>query len=239
MALARLFLKNLHHRVLSTPSFAATSFLGHGAGERAATIGGAQSFSADSAGNTDKVASETSDGKQVSVSDSEKSRSFFSRRPGKRGLWRRNRGDFPPAHLEFFPSGLGNVLMQATENVSRLFESLNVSPWSLSGRVKEHDKFYKLKFDVPGLSKEDLMITVEDGVLTIKGEHKEEEEDKDGSNDDEFWSSSRYAYYNASLLLPEDAKADEVKAELKDGVLCITIPRTEKPKKDVKEVQIH
>lgn len=130
-------------------------------------------------------------------------------------------------------------MLQATENVNRLFESLNLSPWSLSGRVKEHDQFYKLKFDVPGLAKEDLKITIHDGVLTIKGEHKEEEEDQSGSEDESWTSSSRYGYYNATLLLPEDAKADEVKAELKDGVLSITIPRTEKPKTDAKEVQIH
>lgn len=128
--------------------------------------------------------------------------------------------------------------MQAAENVNRLFESLNLSPWSLSVRVKEQNDHYKLKFDVPGLAREDLKIIVEDGVLTIKGEHKEVEEDHGGS-DDESWTSSKYGYYNASLVLPEDAKADEVKAELKDGVLSITVPRTEKPKNNVKEVQIH
>ncbi|XP_062089856.1 26.5 kDa heat shock protein, mitochondrial isoform X2 [Humulus lupulus] len=230
MALARLAFKNLHQRVLSSPSF-----VGHGAFERAAIIGGAQKFST----STDKVASEASEGKQVSATESKKSRSVLPRKHRKRGLWRRNQGDFPPALFEFFPSGLGNALLQATENVNRLFESLNLSPWSLSGRVKEHDQLYKLKFDVPGLAKEDLKITIDDGVLIIKGEHKEEENAQSGS-DDEFWSSSRrYGYYNASLVLPDDAKADDVKAELKDGVLCITIPKTEKPKTDAKEVQIH
>ncbi|KAF4399737.1 hypothetical protein CsatB_012939 [Cannabis sativa] len=232
MALARLALKNMHQRVLSSPSF-----VGHGAMERAAIIGGAQRFSTEA---TEKVATESSEGKQVSVSQGKKSRPVLPRRQRKRGLWRRNQADFPPALFEFFPSSLGNALMQATENVNRLFESLNLSPWSLSGRVKEHDQLYKLKFDVPGLAKEDLKITIDDGVLIIKGEHKEEEEDQSGS-DDEFWSSSskRYGYYNASLVLPDDAKADDVKAELKDGVLSITIPKTEKPKTEAKEVQIH
>lgn len=104
------------------------------------------------------------------------------------------------------------------------------------GRVKEQDECYKLRFEVPGLGKDEVNITVDDGVLKIKGEHKEEEED---GSDDEFWSAKSYGYYNTSLLLPDDAKVDEIKAELKDGVLNITIPRTEKPKKDVKEVEIH
>lgn len=77
-----------------------------------------------------------------------------------------------------------------------------------------------------------MKITVEDGYLTIKGEQKEEEDE------DEWWSSRRYGYYDASLMLPDDAKADEIKAEMKNGVLTITIPRTERPKKDVKEIQV-
>ncbi|KAJ7962859.1 putative Small heat-shock protein [Quillaja saponaria] len=155
----------------------------------------------------------------------------------RRWPWRRNNDrDFAPALYEFFPSGLGNALMQATENINRLFEDMNLTPWSVSGRVKEKDDHYKLRYDMPGISKEDVKITVDDGVLTIKGEHKEEKEEGD---DDEYWSSRSYGYYNTSLMLPEDAKADEIKAELKDGVLSITIPRAEKAKKDVKEVEIH
>lgn len=139
---------------------------------------------------------------------------------------------------EFFPSGLGNALMQATENINRLFENMNLTPWSLSGRVKEKDDHYKLRYDMPGIAKEDVKITIDDGVLTIKGEHKEEKEERD-DDDDEYWSSSSYGYYNTTLVLPDDAKADEIKAELKDGVLTVTIPRTEKPKKDVKRVTVH
>lgn len=137
---------------------------------------------------------------------------------------------------EFFPSGLGNALMQATENINRLFENMNVTPWSLSGRVKEKDDHYKVRYDMPGISKEELKITIDDGVLSIKGEHKEEKQEEE---DDEYWASSSYGYYNTSLVLPDDAKADEVKAELKDGVLTITIPRDEKAKKDVKHVTVH
>lgn len=75
------------------------------------------------------------------------------------------------------------------------------------------------------MTKEDVKITIDDGVLTIKGEHKEEKDD------DEHWSStSSYGYYNTSLILPDDAKADDIKAELKDGVLTLIIPKTQNPK---------
>jgi HSP20 family protein len=122
--------------------------------------------------------------------------------------------------------------MQASENINRLFENINISPSTLGWRVKEKDGCYMLRFDMPGLAKEDLKVTIDDGVLTIKGERKEEKEE---GSDEELW----YGYYNTSLMLPDDAKVEEVKAELKDGVLIITIPRTEEPKKDVKEVKVH
>lgn len=125
--------------------------------------------------------------------------------------------------------------MQASNNINRLFENMNLTPWSLtSGRVKEKDDHYKLRYEMPGIAKEDVKITIDDdGVLTIKGEHKEEKDD-----DEQYWSSSSYGYYNTSLLLPDDAKADDIKAELKDGVLTLIIPKTQNPQKDVKQVTI-
>lgn len=49
--------------------------------------------------------------------------------------------------LEFFPWGLGSALMQASENINRLFENMNLRPWSLSGGMKEKDEHYKQVVD--------------------------------------------------------------------------------------------
>jgi len=51
---------------------------------------------------------------------------------------------------------------------------MNLTPWSLSGQLKERDDHYKLRYVMPGIAKEEVKITIDDGVLTIKGEHKEE-----------------------------------------------------------------
>ncbi|XP_023924745.2 26.5 kDa heat shock protein, mitochondrial [Quercus suber] len=241
MALARLALKNLQQRVLASPS-CAYSLLGEGICER--SVGGVQRqrwgneivrrFTTTA---SDKVAGEkTSDGKDVAVSEAKKKSKLFPRKQRRRWLWKNDDPNSVPALYEFFPSGLGNALMQATDNINKLFENLNITPWSLSGRIKAKDNYYKLQYEVPGLAKEDLKITVDDGVLRIKGEHKEEKEE---DSDDEYWSSRSYGYYNTSVFLPEDAKVDEIKAELKDGVLSITIPRAEMPKKEVKEINVH
>ncbi|OVA07795.1 Alpha crystallin/Hsp20 domain [Macleaya cordata] len=158
------------------------------------------------------------------------------------GLWRSNNNPASGALVPFnlnhlFSSGLGDALLQASENLNKLFE--NLAPSKLIGRMKENESNYKLRFEVPGLAKEDVKITIEGKFLTIKGEHKEEEEED--SEDDELWSSaSSYGYYETSLLLPDDAKVEEIKAEMKDGILYITIPRTETTKKkDVKEIPIN
>ncbi|GLU22089.1 hypothetical protein SLE2022_381860 [Rubroshorea leprosula] len=239
MALARLALKNLQQKLSSTSS----SLLAHNLGEKG--VGrvlqrqrwGDETLKRFMVTATDKVSDEKKEGKEVAVSEGGKKSRLFPRRRNRRSLWNwRNDRDFVPSLYEFFPSGLGNALLQATENINRLFDNLNLTPSQLMARVKEEDKCYKLRYDVPGLSKEDVKITVDDGVLTIKGEHKEEDEE---ASDDEYWSARSYGYCNTSLVLPDDAKADDIKAELKDGVLSVIIPRTEKPKKDAKEVKIH
>ncbi|KAI3937269.1 hypothetical protein MKW92_048359 [Papaver armeniacum] len=139
---------------------------------------------------------------------------------------------------DLFSAGVGDALLQATNNLNKLFE--NWAPSGLIGRMKENESRYKLRYELPGLTKEDVKITVHDNFLTIKGEHREEEEEEDtDEDDDEHWSASRYGYYETSFMLPDDAKVDEIKAEMKGGVLSITIPRTEDAKpKDIKEIEI-
>ncbi|CAL0325953.1 unnamed protein product [Lupinus luteus] len=180
-----------------------------------------------------------SEGTEVVVSEGKRNRLLPKKKGNRRWLWRNDEYHFPPALNDFFPSSLGNALMQATKNINNLFDTMNITPWSLNGRIKEKVDHYKLSYNMPGISKDDVKITIDDGLLRIKGEHKEENEEKDDNDGDEYWSSSSYGYYNTSIVLPNDAKVDEIKAQLKDGVLIVTIPRSEKPKNDVKEVIVH
>ncbi|XP_076920093.1 26.5 kDa heat shock protein, mitochondrial-like [Bidens hawaiensis] len=174
--------------------------------------------------------------KEVTVSEStKKPRSFSPRRRRRRSLWspENNNQNFPPSLTEFCTLRLGNAFVEAATNMNKLLE--NLSPARLVRRFKEKDESYNIKFQMPGLSKEDVKITVEDGMLFIRGEHKDEEE---GSDDDEYWSAATYGYYNTSLMLPEDAKVEEITAEMKDGVLHVIIPKDETKKKQIKEVHV-
>ncbi|PWA64637.1 HSP20-like chaperone [Artemisia annua] len=169
--------------------------------------------------------------KEISVSDSPKKTKLFSpKRRQRRSLWSSENAsqNFPPL------SGLANAFIDTAANMNKVLA--NLSPLRLIKRFKEKDESYSIKYQMPGLSKDDVKITVEDGMLFIRGERHEEEEGQ--GSDDEFWSAATYGYYNTSLMLPEDAKVEEIKAEMKDGVLHVIIPKDVTKKKHVKEIHV-
>ena len=130
-------------------------------------------------------------------------------------------------------AGLGSALSQVAEALSRPLERLAPSRL-LSGKVREDEARYRLRFEVPGLGKEDVRVAVEDGVLVIEGEKREH--GGEGGEDGEWWSAA--SGYHASLLLPDDARAEGITAEVKDGVLYVTVPRTGERRRNVTEVEV-
>ncbi|KAJ1278405.1 hypothetical protein BS78_04G077200 [Paspalum vaginatum] len=150
-----------------------------------------------------------------------------ARRGGGRWAWRDLR-DFTPFRLV---DGLGSALSQVAEALGRPLERLAPSRL-LSGKVREDEARYRLRFEVPGLGKDDVRVAVEDGVLVIEGEKREHGA---GEEDGEWWSASGY---HASLLLPDDARAEGITAQVRDGVLYVTVPRAGERKRNVTEVKV-
>lgn len=97
-----------------------------------------------------------------------------------------------------------------------------VSPLALD--VTSDEKNVIIRTAVPGVKEEDINIEVKDGILTIDAESRYEHEDKDQN-----WHRRelRYGKFSRSVRLPEDVKFDQANAELEDGILTITIPKTE------------
>ena len=92
-----------------------------------------------------------------------------------------------------------------------------------------------VKAEIPGLTKDDIDITLEGNFLTIKGEKKKEEEVKD---DDYYRCERTYGAFSRTVELPVAVQTDKVNAAFKDGVLEIRMPKTEEAKKNVVKVKI-
>ncbi len=102
--------------------------------------------------------------------------------------------------------------------------------------VKEDDKFFYVHAEIPGMKKDDVKITLNgDNVLTVRGEKKSEEKKE---NESFIRIERSFGSFSRSFLLPENIKSDSIKAEYKDGVLNLTIEKTEPAKPQEKEIKI-
>ena len=103
--------------------------------------------------------------------------------------------------------------------------SVVTSNWTPAVDIKEENERFVLEADIPGVDPKDIEITMDTGVLTIKGERKHEsEEDANGYKRVERSYGSFYRRFS----LPDTANAEAVSAKGKDGVLEVFIPKQEK-----------
>ncbi|CAO2193519.1 unnamed protein product [Urochloa humidicola] len=101
---------------------------------------------------------------------------------------------------------------------------------------KETPEAHVFKADLPGVKKEEVKVEVEDGnVLVISGERSKEKEDK---NDKWHRVERSSGKFMRRFRLPENAKTEEVKAGLENGVLTVTVPKAEVKKPEVKAIEI-
>jgi HSP20 family protein len=89
--------------------------------------------------------------------------------------------------------------------------------------VKEDDKSFSVKADIPGVKKEDINVDIDDDVVSIRAEVKQEKEEK--KDQKVVYSERSYGMVSRSFSLPADVDAKAAKAEYKDGVLSLTLPK--------------
>jgi HSP20 family protein len=130
-------------------------------------------------------------------------------------------------------------------NISSFWPSLAEPFRSLGARMSEwvgpaseakaQNGGYTITVELPGVAEEDVKLSAQNGMLSLKGEKKVEREEK---GDTWFFSERQYGNFSRSFRLPPDADETGVSASLKDGVLTITVPKRKEAAKASRDVKI-
>ncbi|CAI5997623.1 unnamed protein product [Closterium sp. NIES-65] len=108
-------------------------------------------------------------------------------------------------------------------------------PWD----VRETDDAFHIRLDMPGLSKEEVSVKLENGDLVIRGEHKVETAEETGGEEEEGLRDARVAKsYQVTLALPDNVLTNQIKAEMKNGVLTVTMAKVAPPEAGPAAVEI-
>ena len=118
--------------------------------------------------------------------------------------------------------------------VSALFGGLGNPAEAIKLDIREDEGRYIIQADIPGFSKDDLAIAIEDDILTLSAEKTEEAEDQGKTY---HLRERRYGSVSRSIRLPDDVKAEQVQAVIKDGVLTLTFDKVEAAKPQRIEVK--
>lgn len=156
-------------------------------------------------------------------------------------------------HPQYSEENYLNPIVQLHREMDKLFEntfrgfglspfrSELFSPLTTSGLLKPqvdigaNDKEYTITVEVPGVSEKDVQVEVSNNIMTIKGEKKQEKEEKDK----DFYRIERsYGSFQRVLSLPEDADQTDIKATFKNGILKVRMPRRALPASEVKQIDV-
>jgi HSP20 family protein len=124
---------------------------------------------------------------------------------------------------------LGRPLQTAAE------EALVTADWAPIVDIEESDKEYLVKAELPEVKKEDVKVTIKDGVLSLEGERRQEKEEKTKKR---HRVERSYGKFVRCFTMPEDADEKLVKADYKDGVLNVHIGKSEVLKPKAVEVKV-
>ncbi len=146
----------------------------------------------------------------------------------------------PTRDLVSFPSGMVSLQREMNRVFDSFFDGAD-EPGLLSGTwvpavdVAEGEDSYTVKMEIPGVNKDDVKITLESGILTIRGEKKAESE----VNEKNVHRTERsYGSFQRSFTLPTSVKNDRIDAVYKDGILTVTLPKAEETKPKQIEVKV-
>jgi HSP20 family protein len=139
-----------------------------------------------------------------------------------------------------------NPLLSLRNNIDRMFDNFfrgfEVEPSGLAASmfnpnidVADNGKEIRITVELPGMDESDIDLSVTRDTLTIRGEKKDEKEEKNAS----YHRMERvYGFFSRTIPLPLEVNVDAAKADYKNGVLAINIPKTEKALKEAKKIPV-
>ena len=134
--------------------------------------------------------------------------------------------------------------------IDRLFEGFGRDFWrgpdfepfwsgklagSFAVDVAEGENAYEITAELPGMDEKNIEVSVVNGGLTIKGEKKDEKEEK---NKDYYVSERRYGAFERYFRLPEGVDSDKIEANFRKGVLTVTLPKTAAAQQPAKKIDV-
>jgi len=138
----------------------------------------------------------------------------------------------PFRELEAMSSRLNRLF---DRSIARADESDGFATWVPALDVEETDKEYRIKADLPEVAKSDVKVGIQDGVLTIEGERKQEKEEQGKK----YHRVERtYGRFVRRLTVPSDVAQGEVVADFKDGVLNVRLPKSPAAKSRTIDVKV-
>jgi len=147
----------------------------------------------------------------------------------------------PARELATWPSDLFGIQREMNRMFNNFFrgdardEDSALSSWTPAVDISEHDSEFVVKVEVPGVNKDDVKITLESNILTIRGEKKHEKETKE----ENYHRVERsYGSFQRSFTLPTTVKSDKIDAVYKDGILTVSLPKAEEAKPKQIEVKV-
>jgi HSP20 family protein len=141
----------------------------------------------------------------------------------------------PFRELEDVSNRLNRIFGRSLARIEGGQDMLKMADWSPSADISETETEYVIKAEIPGVNKEDVKVTIENGLLTIQGERKMEKEEKGKK----FHRVERsYGSFVRNFRMPDDADENSIKAEFKDGMLTVTLGKSAKAKSKVVNVTV-
>lgn len=146
----------------------------------------------------------------------------------------------PGRHEEDHPFA---VLRREMDSLfDNFFRSFDLEPFGGRERgfspkvdISENDKEINISAELPGMDEKDIDISLQDDVLSIKGEKKEEKEDK---GKDYYRMERVYGSFIRTIPLPAEVETDKIAARFRKGVLSITLPKTARAVQETKKIAV-